>query len=51
MPRWVKVFIAIGAVLVVALVVAELAGVQHGPGLHTPTETPTPHVPPVDHGP
>jgi hypothetical protein len=33
-PRWVKVFIAIGAVLVVLVVVALLGG--HGPGRHMP---------------
>jgi hypothetical protein len=42
MPRWVKVFLIVVIVLVVALVVSFLAGVGHGPGLHTP---------PVKHGP
>jgi hypothetical protein len=42
MPRWVKVSLIIAILLVVALVVSFLAGVQHGPGLHTP---------PVEHGP
>ena len=50
MPRWVKVFIAIGIVLAAALAVTAIAGVDHGPGLHTPSEDETEHVPPVDHG-
>ncbi len=51
MPGWVKVFIAVGVVLLLALVVAELLGVRHGPDLHGPTDAPAEHVPPVDHGP
>lgn len=37
MPRWVKAFLLVGALLVAALVVAKLtgAGGDHGPGLHT----------------
>jgi hypothetical protein len=42
MPRWVKAFLIIAIVLVLAIVVSFLAGVGHGPGLHTP---------PVEHGP
>jgi hypothetical protein len=42
MPRWVKVSLIIAIVLVLVLVVSFLAGVGHGPGLHTP---------PVEHGP
>jgi hypothetical protein len=42
LPRWVKVFLIIAIVLVLAFVVSFLAGVGHGPGLHTP---------PVEHGP
>jgi hypothetical protein len=42
MPRWVKVSLIIAIVLVLALVISFLAGVGHGPGLHTP---------PVEHGP
>jgi flagellar biogenesis protein FliO len=34
MPRWVKVFLIIAIVLVVAFVVSRLLGIQHGPGLH-----------------
>jgi hypothetical protein len=48
MPRWVKVFLIIGIVLVLALVVSALAGVQHGPGLHTPSDG---HTPPIEHAP
>jgi hypothetical protein len=36
MPRWVKVFMIIVIVLVLAFVVSLLAGVRHGPGLHSP---------------
>lgn len=36
-PRWVKVLGAITLVLVLLLVVSLLAGVRHGPGLHTPS--------------
>ena len=41
-PRWVKAFLIIAAALAVAFIVSLLAGVGHGPGLHTP---------PVEHGP
>ena len=34
MPRWVKVLLIIAIILVLAIVVAFFAGVQHGPGLH-----------------
>lgn len=34
MPRWVKVFLIIAIIMVLALVVAFFAGIQHGPGLH-----------------
>ncbi len=34
MPRWVKVFLIVLLVLVLALVISRLAGVSHGPGLH-----------------
>ena len=34
MPRWVKLAIAVGVVLVLVLLVGKLAGVEHGPGLH-----------------
>jgi len=36
MPRWVKVFLIIAIVLVLALVISRLLGIQHGPGLHSP---------------
>jgi hypothetical protein len=42
MPRWVKVFLIIVVLLALGFVVTRLAGVEHGPGLHTP---------PVQHGP
>ena len=35
-PRWVKVFGIIVLVVVLLFVISLLAGVQHGPGLHTP---------------
>lgn len=34
MPRWVKAAVAVVLVLVVALVIGKLAGVDHGPGRH-----------------
>jgi hypothetical protein len=36
MPRWVKVFGIIVIALALAFVISRLAGVRHGPGLHTP---------------
>ena len=60
MPRWVKVLIVVVVVLVLALVISTLAGVKHGPGMHSsenvPTHTGPPaemdaHVPPVGHAP
>ena len=36
MPRWVKLFLIILAVAVVAAIVTFLAGVDHGPRLHGP---------------
>ncbi len=36
-PRWVKVFGIIALVLVLLFVISLLAGVRHGPGLHTPS--------------
>jgi hypothetical protein len=35
MPTWVKVFVVIAIVVVLALVVSALAGVKHGPGRHS----------------
>jgi hypothetical protein len=34
MPLWVKVFLIIAIVLVVAFIVSRLFGVQHGPSQH-----------------
>jgi len=36
-PRWVKVFGIIALVLVLLFVISLLAGVRHGPGLHSPS--------------
>ena len=36
-PRWVKVFGIIILVLALLFVISQLAGVRHGPGLHTPS--------------
>ena len=36
-PRWVKVFAIIVLVVVLLFVISLLAGVRHGPGLHTPS--------------
>ena len=36
-PRWVKVFGIIALVLILVFVISLLAGVRHGPGLHTPS--------------
>ena len=36
-PRWVKLFGIIALVLVVLFIISLLAGVRHGPGLHTPS--------------
>ena len=38
-PRWVKVFGIILAVVVLLFVISLLAGVRHGPGLHTPSSS------------
>jgi hypothetical protein len=51
MPRWVKVFLIIMMLLVLVLVVSLLAGVRHGPGLHTPPGDGGGRTPPVEHGP
>ena len=40
MPRWVKVFVIIGLVLVVLLVIGLLTG-AHGPGRHMPSSSVT----------
>ena len=39
-PRWVKVFGIIALVLVLLFIISLLAGVRHGPGLHTPLGDP-----------
>ena len=49
MPNWVKVFIVVGALLLIGLVVTQVAGVDHGPGMHRPGG-PGGHTP-VEHGP
>ena len=36
-PRWVKVFGIIALVLILIFVISLLAGVRHGPGMHTPS--------------
>jgi hypothetical protein len=51
MPRWVKVFLIVVAVLALALVVTRLAGIQHGPSLHEPSPSPGGHTPFMEHGP
>ena len=35
MPMWVKVFLIIAILLVLAFIVGQLVGVAHGPGLHS----------------
>jgi hypothetical protein len=46
MPRWVKVFGIIVIVLVLLFVISMLAGVRHGPGMHTPSGDAGGHIPP-----
>jgi hypothetical protein len=36
-PRWVKVFGMVALVVVLLFVISLLAGVRHGPGMHTPS--------------
>jgi hypothetical protein len=36
MPLWVKVFLVIAVLVVLAFLVTSLLGAQHGPGLHDP---------------
>lgn len=36
-PRWVKVFGIIALIVFLLFVISTLAGVRHGPGLHTPS--------------
>jgi hypothetical protein len=43
-PRWVKVFGIIALVLVLLFVISLLAGVRHGPGLHTPSSDAGGHI-------
>jgi hypothetical protein len=35
MPRWVKALLVLAALLLLALVVGALLGVEHGPGMHS----------------
>jgi hypothetical protein len=52
MPRWVKVLILVGIVLVLAAIVLSLLfGIKHGPGLHTPPTDGGGHTPFMEHGP
>jgi hypothetical protein len=44
-PRWVRVFGIIALVLVLLFVISLLAGVRHGPGLHTPSGDAGGHTP------
>lgn len=36
-PRWVKAFGIIALVLVLLFAISLLAGIRHGPGMHTPS--------------
>ena len=45
MPRWVKMFGIIVIVLVLLFVISLLAGVRHGPGMHTPSGDAGGHTP------
>ena len=45
MPSWVKVFGIIVIVLVLLFVISLLAGVRHGPGMHTPSGDAGVHIP------
>jgi hypothetical protein len=59
MPRWVKVFLAVGLVLVALLIIGNVTGIagEHGPGRHggggAPASEPDDggHRSPIDHGP
>jgi hypothetical protein len=51
MPRWVKVFLIVLILVVVAFVISFLAGVRHGPGLHGPSSDDRGHVPGSEQGP
>ena len=42
-PRWVKIFAAVIAIVVLFLIVSTLLGVKHGPGRHL---SPGDHKPP-----
>ena len=54
MPGWVLALGVVGFIAAAIIVTAMLVGgSDHGPGRHqpdVPVETPTSHVPPVDHG-
>lgn len=45
MPRWVKVFVAVVALLVLVVVVMLLVGSDHGPGMHAGLRSVTPPTP------
>jgi len=58
MPRWVKVFVVVGLLLVAVLMATQfIGGGGHGPGRHGGGGEPQTstdgggHTPPVDHGP
>lgn len=36
MPRWVKVSLIVAIVLALAFIITTLAGIRHGPSIHTP---------------
>lgn len=42
MPRWVKWPAIVLGILVIVLVGSRLLGVQHGPGMHNPSQTHSP---------
>ena len=48
MPRWVKVFIAVGVLLLALLIVTQFVGGGHGPGRHGGQTPSTEHVPPPE---
>jgi hypothetical protein len=45
MPRWVWVFVVAGIVVALGFIVTLIAGVDHGPSLHRPGETPSEQSP------
>jgi len=45
MPRWVKLFVVVGLVVGVLFIGSALAGVQHGPSMHTTPSGPASSMP------